>query len=171
MTLQTSDKIEKQQVAFVVSEILFCSDRAELAHRRGSNKEIALSVSVFFLWKYQKTEDPNDFRKSDISRKIISKFAALKPRRYVVCEMNFENFEKFVIQNWVNFKEIRNYKPHNYEVFGTCLSRRFKIAPKSGKSIRACVTSVLNCRDRHGENDKQIGLLLGGICASARVSQ
>lgn len=46
-------------------------------------------------------------------------------------------------------------------VFGTCFSCRFKIAPKSGKSIRACVTSVLYCRDRHGENDKQIGLLLG----------
>ena len=143
MTLQTSDKIEKQQTAFVVSEILFCSDRAELAHRRGSNKGIAFSVLIFFLLKYQKTEDLNDFRKfrkSDISRKIISKFEVLKPRRYVVCEMNFEKFEKFVIQNRVNFKEIRNYKPHNYEVFGTCFSCRFKIAPKSGKSIRACVT-------------------------------
>lgn len=75
--------------------------------------------------------------------------------------MNFEKFVNFEIQNRVNFKEIRNYKPHNYEVFGTCLSRRFKIAPKSGKSIRACVTSVLYCLDRHGENDKQIGLLLG----------
>lgn len=139
MTLQTSDKIEKQQVAFVVSEILFCSDRAELAHRRGSNKEIALSVLIF----YCKNEDPNDFRECDISRKIISKFAVLKPRRYVVCEMNFEKFVNFEIQNRVNFKEIRNYKPHNYEVFGTCLSRRFKIAPKSGKSIRACVTLVL----------------------------
>lgn len=144
--LQTSDKKLETTAAFVVSEILFCSDRAELAHRRGSNKEIAFSVSIF----YCKNEDPNDFRKSDISRKIISKFAVLKPRRYVVCEMNFEKFVNFEIQNRVNFKEIRNYKPHNYEVFGTCLSRRFKIAPKSGKSIRACVTSVLNCRDRHG---------------------
>ena len=61
---------------------------------------------------------------------------------YVVCEMNFEKFVNFEIQNRVNFKEIRNYKPHNYEVFGTCFSCRFKIAPKSGKSIRACVTSV-----------------------------
>ena len=153
MTLQTSDKKLRNNRSASLYLKFFCSDRAELAHRRGSNKEIAFPVSVFFLRKYQKTENPNDFRKfrkCDISRKIISKFAVLKPRRYVVCEMNFENFEKFVIQNRVNFKEIRNYKPHNYEVFGTCFSCRFKIAPKSGKSIRACVTSVLNCRDRHG---------------------
>ena len=106
-----------------------------------------------------------------MSRKIISKFAVLKPRRYVVCEMNFENFEKFVIQNRVNFKEIRNYKPHNYEVFGTCFSCRFKIAPKSGKSIRACVTSVLIVVIGMGKTISKSGSFLGGICASARVSQ
>ena len=157
-------KIEKQQVSFFISEILFCSDRAELAHRRGSNKEIAFSVSIF----YCKNEDPNDFRKSDMSRKIISKFAVLKPRRYVVCEMNFEKIVNFEIQNRVNFKEIRNYKPHNYEVFGTCFSCRFKIAPKSGKSIRACVTSVLNCRDRHGGMISKFGLYIWVLLTKAK---
>ena len=127
--------------------------------------------NIIFLLKWSKTEDPNDFRKSDISRKIISKFAVLKPRRYVVCEMNFEKFVNFEIQNRVNFKEIRNYKPHNYGVFGTCFSRRFKIAPKFGKSIRACVTSVLIVVIGMGKMISKLGFFLGGICASARVSQ
>ena len=41
-----------------------------------------------------------------MSRKIISKITICKPRRYVVCETNFENFEKFEIQRHVIFGSI-----------------------------------------------------------------